>query len=216
MDFIIFKRSEEEIYARPSPPVSFENVSTLRQMYLDPLLNHIKNTSGRVYPGYNSPVYLMIDIKTDAESTYNVLRRQLSEYLGILSTTSDINTIPKPIRVIVSGNRPIKIIKEDTYQLAGVDGRLSDLELNYNAGFMPIISENYSEILAWNGIGTIPEEDFDLLQSISSSVHQQGKKFRVWAAPENENAWKVLLDAGIDFICTDNLEQAKSYLHENP
>lgn len=203
-----------ELYVTHDPPASVENVSTLKELYLNPLLTHIKNNNGQVYPGYNLPVYLMIDIKTDGESTYDLLRRQLIEYSGILSTFSDGITIPKPVRVIVSGNRPVKTLKEDTVQLAGVDGRLPDLEMNYNAGFMPIISERFSKIVGWNGIDTIPEEEFERLKSLASRVHKQGKKFRLWGAPENENTWRVLLDAGIDFICTDDLQKAKLFLLE--
>lgn len=203
-----------ELYVTHYPPASVENVSTLKELYLDPLLNHIKNNNGQVYPGYNSPVYLMIDIKTDGEATYAVLRKQLIEYSEILSSLSDVNNIPKPVRVFISGNRPIATIKEDPIQLAGVDGRLPDLEKNYTVGFMPIISESFFGIVDWNGIDPIPEKEFEMLKSISDKVHQQGKKFRLWGAPENEYTWSVLSSAGIDFICTDDIQKAKLYLLE--
>jgi hypothetical protein len=186
----------------------------LKELYLNPLLSHIKKNNGQVDPGYISPVYLMIDIKTDGESTYKVLRQQLIEYADILSSFSDVGSIPKPVRVFISGNRPVKTIKEDKIQLAGVDGRLPDLEMNYNAGFMPIISERFSKITGWNGMDTIPQEEFERLKSLSCRVHKQGKKFRLWGAPENENTWRVLLDAGIDYICTDDLQKAKLFLLE--
>ena len=203
-----------ELYVTHNPPSSIENICTLKELYLDPLLIHIKNNSGWVYPGYNSLVYLMIDIKTNGEATYTVLRKQLIEYSEILSSLFDINNIPKPVRVFISGNRPIATIKEDSVQLAGVDGRLPDLEKNYAVGFMPIVSERFSGIVDWNGIDTIPEKEFEILKSISDKVHQQGKKFRLWGAPENEYTWRVLSDAGIDFICTDNLQKAKLFLLE--
>ena len=204
-----------DLYITHNRPASIKNVCTLKELYLDPLLNHIKNNNGQVYPGYNSPVYLMIDIKTAGEATYAVLRKQLIEYSEILSSLSDINNIPKPVRVFISGNRPIATIKKDLVQLAGVDGRLPDLEKNYAVGFMPIVSERFSRIVDWNGIDTIPEKEFEILKSISDKVHQQGKKFRLWSAPENEYTWRVLFDAGIDFICTDDLQKAKLYLLEN-
>jgi hypothetical protein len=201
-----------ELYVTHDHPVLVENIPILKELYLDPLLRHIKNNKGQVYAGYNSPIYLMIDIKTDGEATYNILQRQLIEYSVILSSLHDVITIPKPVRIIISGNRPVKTIEEDTIQLAGVDGRLADLHKSYSAGFMPLISGAYSEILGWNGIGTIPEKEFEILKSVSGKVHQQGKKFRLWAAPENENTWKVLLAAGVDFINTDSLEKTKLFL----
>jgi glycerophosphoryl diester phosphodiesterase len=200
-----------ELYVAHNRPALIKDVCTLRELYLNPLLNHIKNNNGQIYPGYNSPVYLMIDIKTAGEATYAVLRKQLIEYSEILSSLSDINNIPKPVRVFISGNRPIATIKKDSVQLAGVDGRLRDLEKNYSVGFMPIISERFSGIVDWNGIDTIPEKEFETLRSISDKVHQQGKMFRLWGAPENEYTWRILSNAGIDFICTDDLQKAKRF-----
>lgn len=201
-----------ELYVTHDAPVLVENVRTLKELYLDPLLRHIKNNKGQVYAGYNSPIYLMIDIKTDGEATYDILRKQLIDYSVILSSLHDVTTIPKPVRIIISGNRPVKTIEEDTIQLAGVDGRLPDLDKNYNTRFMPFISEAYSKILFWDGTGSIPEKEFEILKSVSGEVHHQGKKFRLWAAPENKNTWKALLDAGVDYICTDDLEKTKLFL----
>ena len=203
-----------ELYVTHDPPASIENVCTLKELYLDPLLNHIKNNNGQVYSGYNAPVYLMIDIKTNGEATWAVLRNQLTKYSEILLSFSDIKNISKPVRVFISGNRPIATIKEDSFQLAGVDGRLPDLEKNYAVGFMPVVSESFFGIIDWNGIDTIPEKELEILKSISDKVHQQGKRFRLWGAPENEYTWSVLSNAGIDFICTDDLQKAKLYLLE--
>ena len=204
-----------ELYVTHDAPASLEDVSTLKELYLSPLQSLIINNGGFVYPAYNAPIYLMIDIKTEGESTYAVLRSQLMEYSAILSSLSDIDTKPKPVRVFISGNRPVQSIKEDTIQLAGVDGRLPDLEKNYDPGFMPIVSENLSNIVEWNGIDPVPEKEFERLESHSAEVHRQGKKFRLWGAPDNEYTWKVLLDAGIDFICADDLEKARIFLLEH-
>jgi glycerophosphoryl diester phosphodiesterase len=205
---------EGELYVTHDPPASLESVSTLRALYLDPLKKIIRDNGGFVYPGYDAPVYLMIDIKTDGESTYAVLRRQLLEYVAILSSSQDTGTEPKPVRVFISGNRPVQLILDDTLGLAGVDGRLEDLEQQYSAGFMPMVSENFSKVTDWNGIDPIPAETFERLKSLSSKVHQQGKTFRLWGVPENEYAWKMILEAGIDYLCTDDLWKAKSFLLE--
>lgn len=203
-----------DLYVTHDPPASVENVSSLKELYLDPLLRLVRKNNGFIYPGYEASINLMIDLKTDAESTYAVLRRQLLEYSVILSTLSEMETKPKPVRVFISGNRPVQTILEDSVQLAGVDGRLSDLEQQYSVGFMPMISENFSSLTDWNGTDPIPTIAFERLQSLSSRIHQQGKKFRLWGTPENEYAWKVLLDAGVDYICTDDLVKAKLFLLE--
>jgi glycerophosphoryl diester phosphodiesterase len=206
---------EGELYVTHDPPASLESVSTLRELYLDPLNRIIRDNGGFIYPGYDAPIYLMVDFKTDGESTYAVLRRQLLEYVEILSSRHDTGSEPKPLSVFISGNRPLQFILDDTLGLAGVDGRLEDLEQQYSAGFMPMVSENFSKVTDWNGTDPIPAETFERLKSLSLRVHQQGKTFRLWGAPENEYAWKMILEAGIDYICTDDLMKARSFLLES-
>src|SRR5260221_5471082 len=43
---------------------------TLEQLYLSPLDSMIRANQGKVYPGYNGPFYLMIDLKSDGQATY--------------------------------------------------------------------------------------------------------------------------------------------------
>src|ERR1700753_3540208 len=43
---------------------------TLESLYLKPLLDHVSQNNGKIYPGYDHPITLMIDIKSGAEKTY--------------------------------------------------------------------------------------------------------------------------------------------------
>jgi len=70
---------------------------TLRGLYLDPLRRRAQQNSGRVYREGPS-VTLLVDIKGDAEATYEVLRRQLAEYTGMLANTDD----PEGLRALLS------------------------------------------------------------------------------------------------------------------
>jgi hypothetical protein len=77
---------------------------------------------------------------------------------------------------------------------------------------MPVISENYNKILTWNGKGSPSKEDLRKLTDLSSRVHAENKKLRLWAIPDNENAWNVLLEAGVDLINTDRLKELNIFL----
>ena len=92
-----------ELYVTHDPPASLDDVSTLKELYLDPLRQVISDNKGFVYPGYNASVYLMIDFKTEAESTYAILRKQLMEFSNILSSPSGIGTDTKPVIIFISG-----------------------------------------------------------------------------------------------------------------
>src|SRR2546430_8556980 len=57
---------------------------TLEALYLDPLRERVKKNGGKVFP--NGPdVTLLVDVKSDAEETYAVLRKVLESYTGILT-----------------------------------------------------------------------------------------------------------------------------------
>jgi hypothetical protein len=43
-------------------------------------------------------------------------------------------------------------------------------------------------------------------------AHQQGRRLRLWGAPDHIAAWKELLDAGVDLINTDDLEGLRDFL----
>ena len=58
---------------------------SLESLYLAPLRKRIKENRGRVYPSV-ATIHLLIDIKTDATATYQVLRRTLERYSDILTT----------------------------------------------------------------------------------------------------------------------------------
>ncbi|MEX2112733.1 MAG: hypothetical protein WD845_06075 [Pirellulales bacterium] len=45
---------------------------TLQKLYLDPLRQRVKSNGGSVHPG-GKPFYLLIDIKSDGETTYAAL-----------------------------------------------------------------------------------------------------------------------------------------------
>lgn len=201
-----------ELYVCHDAPESKEGIPTLSALYLDPLRRYIAENDGWVYKGFNEPLYLMIDFKTEAGATWEVLERQLVAYRDILSSTHDMVRIPKPVRVFISGNRPVETIMLQENPLAGLDGRISDLGKNISAQLMPIISSSSRDLTRWDGIGTMPEEDYNKIKNLAEQIHAEGKKFRIWAVPENEALWDVLLQAGVDFINADDLPRAKSYL----
>jgi len=55
----------------------------------------------------------------------------------------------------------------------------------------------------------------DLARVLARRVHAQGKKLCLCAIPDNEIAWTVLLNAGVDFIDTDQLTELNSFLVKN-
>ncbi len=63
-----------------------------------------------------------------------------------------------------------------------------------------------------NDYSEVDEAAIGRIAAYIQSTHQQGKKTRLWATPEDEGLWSVLLSIGIDLINTDDLSRLQRFL----
>jgi Glycerophosphoryl diester phosphodiesterase family len=180
---------------------------TLQQLYLFPLDSIIKANHGFVYTSLKQPFFLMIDFKTDGDRTYQVLKSVLNQYEKLSCTQQAC-----PVKIFLSGKRPLTTILNEGYTGIGIDGRPEDLGKQYSTDLMPVISDTYSNWSAWDGQKPIEVQDLQRIRVLAQRVHAEGKKLRLWAIPDNEYAWNVLLDAGVDLISTDHPSALNSFL----
>lgn len=184
---------------------------TLQNLYLDPLRERVKRNGGRVFR--NGPVVtLLIDIKTNGETTYAALREVLKHYSDVLCTFSSGAMETKAILAIISGNRPRQMMEAESIRYAAYDGRLADLEGQGPKEFIPLISDNWGPAFKWRGVGPFSEDEKQKLKALVTKVHAQGRKVRFWATPDREAVWRELLDSGVDFINTDDLSGLQTFL----
>ena len=186
---------------------------TLAALYLEPLRQRIKQNGGRVYRD-GPPFTLMIDFKTEAETTYKALDTLLSDYADILSTVRDGKVESKAVSIVISGNRPIKTLTAAKNRYAGFDGRLGDLESDAPAHLMPWISDNWRNHFRWRGEGPMSDEEKGKLAEVVKQAHARGRKLRFWAAPDNAAAWNQFVAGGVDLINTDDLAGLSRVLGE--
>ena len=128
---------------------------TLRSLYLDPLRTRVKRRGGSVH-GDGERFTLLIDIKSDAESTYRVLDQLLSEYSDVFTHVIDGNVKIGAVTAIVSGNRAVNLVAADETRYVGIDGRLSDLDSEAPAHLLPMISDHWGRNFRWRGEGEMP------------------------------------------------------------
>jgi len=190
---------------------------SLQSTYLDPLRNIILNNGNRVYQGYEGPFYLLIDIKTNADSAYNLLKEMLKPYKDILRYTYKNEIHEGPVTVLLSGNRPVELLLSDELKLMFLDGRLTDLERNLDHTCIPLVSVDYFRLFPDGNEDEISEQTADNLRNIVEQVHSHGSKIRIWGIPDTPGTWTLLLDMGCDLINTDNPGSfARYYLHRSP
>ena len=179
----------------------------LEQFYLLVLDSLLTANKGQVYPGFGDPFYLMIDIKTNGEDTYAAIRKIFEKYPSLLCVSKDC-----PVKIFLSGERPVNTIIKEGYSGLGIDGRPEDLGKGYSTELMPVVSDTYRNWSKWNGESKLTETDLQRVKDLASRVHAEGKKLRLWAIPDNEGAWDALLKAGVDIINTDHLEKLNAFL----
>jgi len=189
---------------------------TLRGLYLDPLRKRIKQNGGRVYP--NGPGFtLLIDIKTDAVSTYKALHKMLAEYRDIFTSFGPDGRKSRAILAIISGNRPLAFMKSQKVRYAGCDGRLTDLESDAPADLIPLISDHWGRHFTWRGEGPMPSEERLKLEEIVQTAHKKDRRVRFWSTPDQpsparEALWRELLTANVDLLNTDDLKGLQQFL----
>lgn len=191
---------------------------TLRALYLEPLMEQISENGRGIYDS-TSPLILLIDIKDDGLSTYKLLDLILNESRDMLCKLSQGAYVPGTVMVIVSGNRPMEYMMQQTQRFAFVDGRMENLTETYPPLLMPLISDRWTRYFSWRGKGDMPEEERVQLRLYVQQAHDRGQLIRFWATPdkagkEREAVWTELVEAGADLINTDDLVGLRAFFSD--
>ena len=185
---------------------------TLESLYMEPLRERAKKFEGKILPGANT-FYLWIDLKTDATSTYPVLRKLLEKYADILTRYENNKIIPGAVTVILTGSASVNLIRNEPVRYAGVDGGRTSLNSDESSDMIPAIGLSWrSEFPRFTGSLT-PDEREKLTEQIRK-VHEKGRKVRYWGTPDNEAFWSIMYDAEADFINTNRLQPLRHFLSE--
>lgn len=206
-----------QLYVSHFKPLNLAKTPTLEELYLKPLAQYIQANEGQVYTQYDGYFYLMIDLKTDAEVSFPLLVELLKQYETMLSVVRDqVDEPTKPVKVFISGSRgaPYEYVLADSIQYAAIDGRPGELSLDIPSACMPVVSDNYKHFLSWRGKGEVDPDELAEIEAMIAHAHQQGKKVRLWAAPDKPVVWEFLLSIGVDLINTDRLSDFQEFMSE--
>lgn len=188
---------------------------TLQSLYLDPLMDIAQSNNGYIQHREKS-FLLLIDIKTDADSTWAVLQEVLASYAPMLTRYTDTDPTPGAVTILLSGNRPRETLQQQPVRLAGYDARFEDLGV-LPASFAPMVSGNWTTHFTWTGEGEMPEHEKALFSQIRQAARSNGQRLRFWATPDmpgpaRERLWSFLLENDVDFINTDDLAGLRTFL----
>jgi hypothetical protein len=183
---------------------------TLTSLYLDPLAQRVRKYGGSVYPN-RAELLLLIDVKSEADTTYQQLKVVLTNYSPMLTTFTEKAIRTNAITIIISGNRPTELASHETSRFAAIDGRTNDLDRNPPLPLIPLVSDIWTKFSHWKGKGEIPDADRSRIAELVKRTHEQKRKLRLWAAPDTPESWKLQQAFGIDLINTDKLAEFARY-----
>jgi Glycerophosphoryl diester phosphodiesterase family len=197
--------------------VDLDPERTLESLYLQPLKEIVRGKGRSVYPGWDGTLQLLIDIKTEGESTYAAVEGALGEYEELFVRYIDGNVKDGPVEAVISGNRPLATMAAATERLSFYDGRASNLYSGMPASLMPLVSDNWANLFSWRGVGPMPAAERALLHDAVAYAHAQGYRVRFWNTPDTpgparDAIWTELLAAGVDHINTDDLAGLDAFL----
>ena len=189
---------------------------TLEKLYFKPLYERVNQNNGKVYCDYDSPVILMIDVKTGANNTYRALEKLLYKYRSMLTSYEDGKVVNRAVTVVLSGHKPYKLLENEETRLAFIDEDLRKVSRDtLTTNVFSMASCKYSKLIKWNGKAPISDIEKRKLCDFVVMAHRVGSKVRLWASPENKVVWDELLKCGVDLINTDHLVTLRKYLDKN-
>ena len=203
-------------------PEDLDPSRTLQSLYLDPLSDRVDQYGG-VYPRWRKHEFqLLVDIKNTGEATYAELHEVLSDdaYRPMFTKLKRDRVRSRAVTVVVSGDRPREVMEAQKKRFAFYDGRIAnpdDLGPGDDATIVPLVSDNWTVLFDWVGVGPMPEEERARLQEIVATSHAAGQRVRFWAtpdlpSPERDAIWTELVAADVDHINTDDLAGLAEFL----
>lgn len=179
---------------------------TLESLYLRPLDAWVRRNGGRIFAG-GEELQLLIDFKRQGSEVYPVLRKELKRYPALFRPNTAGTVVP-----VISGDRPVALIRADPQRWMAVDGREPELANGEPAWLFPLVSESWLRHFTWLGIGEMPADQRVKLRRMARQAHEQGRKIRFWAAPDTNAVRAELWRAGVDWIGTDKPAELAAWI----
>ncbi|WP_104022295.1 hypothetical protein [Gemmatirosa kalamazoonensis] len=186
---------------------------TLEAVYLEPLRAWVAAHDGSVYAG-RPPLTLLVDVKSNADSAYVVLDSVLRRYDDLFTSWHGDSVTERPVVAVISGERPLVTLPASRDRWAALDGRLTDLGAAHGtpAAAMPLVSDDWKHVTKWRGDGPAPASVRRTVARLVTRTHAEGRRLRFWGTPDRVVVWRLLRDAGVDFIGADDLNALHDFL----
>lgn len=155
---------------------------------------------------------LILDVKSGLPEGLTALDELLGNYEGLLAGREGSRRAGGAVTVLVSRGGIAREVDRLHLLFLAVEGRLSDLGSGIDPAVMPQIAVDWRKSIAWKGRSPIPYTARSRLAALVRRAHEDGRRLRFWNTPDNPTVWRVLIEAGVDVIGTDDLETLEAFL----
>jgi hypothetical protein len=191
--------------------LSLDQKPTIQELYLDPIdsLVNLKEYQDR----WNlDPLTLMIDLKTNDYATLQALQELLSAYDHLLQKRTQEGIRPGPVRILISGEPPVKAWMDVDSPYFYLDGRLGTKYPEKMKSQILRISAPLRRIISNQNLTNHRSKAYAKFKYLIKSLYALGyEEVRFWATPDTPKAWQALIDAGVNVISVDDLQEFRSH-----
>jgi len=85
-----------------------------------------------------------------------------------------------------------------------LDGRMRDLNSEEDSSLVPLVSMDWNFIRFRN---LFCREGDEVMKQMTEQAHSQGKRIRIWGAPNTEKSWTKMLKTNVDWLSIDDHER---------
>lgn len=189
-------------------PFALQKAPDLETLYVQPLDSLWQAQSP--WLSDSMPLILMIDIKRQGSIAQQELERLCQKYPSLFCHFDTNKKQLAPVQLLLSGQYDWEACEQQSPHYWQVDGRWAHLDAS--SKLVPRISQPYTASFSWKGQGPMPPKQQRLLKDLVERAHRADKTLRFWGVPSKTAIWKVLLEAGVDWIQVDNLEAYEDFL----
>jgi len=188
--------------------VGLDSKKDIEELYLLPITTRIREHGGKVYDGDTTPTIFMVEFKNDAEACYTVLKTLIEKHKALFC---DRTGKAGPIKLLITGNKPWQTLLKGNELYVTADGNIKQSTDSTPNCIIERVSDPYASHFTWKGKGAMPKAQKEKLAALVKLAHEHGRQIRFYALPQNENVWRELLDAGVDWINVDQLQRFSEF-----
>lgn len=194
----------------------------------------LDNKMNQLLSPEDDSLILLVDFKSNPNTSVELLNQALQPLKPYLSKVKNGKFHKGKVTVLISGNRPgddmlyenamdskydtnnistnhRAEMRRDDERFLFIDGRVNDLHREESKFLVPMISLNWTRIKLYQLIGKGDE----YMKKYADLAHSQGKRLRIWGAPNDESVWRRMMRNGIDWLSIDDHERFARFASKN-